>query len=137
MKSFIKNFCLRGFIAAGFGPLILVTIYYGYQVTENINSRPISEININILSTLAMAFIAGGIGAVFKIEKLSLGMATLIDAVVIYLDYLFFYLTNNWLQSGIIPLLVFTLIYAVGYVIIWVIIYHQVKKQVCEINHKI
>lgn len=51
MKKFIKNFVLRGLIAAGFGPLILVSIYYGFQLTEHINTYSISEINFNILST--------------------------------------------------------------------------------------
>lgn len=31
MKRFIKDFTLRGLVAAGFGPLILVIIYYGYH----------------------------------------------------------------------------------------------------------
>ena len=70
MKRFVKDFISRGLIAAGFGPLILVIIYYGFQLTENVTSRPMTEVNINILSTLFMAFVAGGIGAVFKVEKI-------------------------------------------------------------------
>ena len=65
MKRFIKDFILRGLVASRFGPLILVTIYYGYQLTENVTSRPMAEININIISSLLMDFIADRIGAIF------------------------------------------------------------------------
>lgn len=137
MKRFIKDLTLRGLVAAGFGPLILVIIYYGYQLTENVTSRPMTEVNINILSCLVMAFIAGGIGAIFKVEKIPLGVATLIDAIVIYVDYLFFYLINNWIPIMVTPLLVFTVIYIIGYVIIWLIIYKKVKSQVQKVNQKL
>ncbi len=137
MKRFVKDFILRGLIAAGFGPLILVIIYYGFQLTENVTSRPMTEVNINILSTLFMAFVAGGIGAVFKVEKISLGIATLIDAIVIYLDYLFFYLINGWILVKATPLFIFTIIYIIGYIIIWLIIYKKVKSQVKKINQKL
>ena len=137
MKRFIKDFILRGLVASRFGPLILVTIYYGYQLTENVTSRPMAEININIISSLLMAFIADIIGAIFKVEKVPLGVATLIDAIVIYFDYLFFYLINNWISIMVKPLLVFTVIYIIGYTIILLIIYNKVKSQVQKVNKRL
>ena len=137
MKRFIKDFILRGLVASRFGPLILVTIYYGYQLTENVTSRPMAEININIISSLLMAFIADRIGAIFKVEKVPLGVATLIDAIVSYFDYLFFYLINNWISIMVKPLLVFTVIYIIGYTIIWLIIYKKVKSQVQKVNQRL
>ena len=107
MKKFILDFIKRGLIAAGFGPLILTIFYYGYYFAIGYNPTSVLEINKNILSSLLLAFIAGGISAVFKIEKLSLGIATLIDAVVIYLDYLFFYLFNNWIEMSFMSLIIF------------------------------
>lgn len=137
MKRFIKDFILRGLVASRFGPLILVTIYYGYQLTENVTSRPMAEININIISSLLMALIADIIGAIFKVEKVPLGVATLIDAIVIYFDYLFFYLINNWISIMVKPLLVFTVIYIIGYTIIRLIIYKKVKSQVQKVNQRL
>lgn len=137
MKRFIKDFILRGLVASRFGPLILVTIYYGYQLTENVTSRPMAEININIISSLLMALIADIIGAIFKVEKVPLGVATLIDAIVSYFDYLFFYLINNWISIMVKPLLVFTVIYIIGYTIIWLIIYKKVKSQVQKVNQRL
>ncbi|AEG40251.1 DUF3021 domain-containing protein [Lactobacillus kefiranofaciens] len=137
MKAFIKTFILHGLVAAGFGPLILVSIYYGYQLAGKITSPSISELNGNIISALLLAFIAGGISAIFKVEKLPLGIATLIDAIVLYVDYLFFYLINDWIEKQPIPLLIFTVIFIIGYLIIWAIIYKQVKRQVQKINQKL
>ena len=96
-----------------------------------------TELYINILSTLFMAFVAGVIGAVFKVEKIPLGIAMLIDAIVIYLDYLFFYLINGWILVKATPLFIFTIIYIIGYIIIWLIIYKKVKSQVKKINQKL
>lgn len=137
MKDFIKNFIKSGLKAAGFGPLILVIFYYTYSFTINFHTISIQNVNKNILSSLLLAFIAGGISAVFKVEKISLGLATMIDAIVIYVDYLLFYVFNNWIELQIIPFLVFTALYIIGYLIIWLCIYHQVKIQVKQLNHKL
>ena len=137
MKDFIKNFIKSGLKAAGFGPLILVIFYYIYSFTINFHTISIQNVNKNILSSLLLAFIAGGISAVFKVEKISLGLATLIDAIVIYIDYLLFYVFNNWIELQLIPFLVFTALYIIGYVIIWFCIYHQVKIQVKQLNNKL
>ncbi|MGM9963064.1 MAG: DUF3021 domain-containing protein [Holdemanella porci] len=137
MKKFIKDFALRGMIAAGFGPLILVSIYLGLQFSGTVINMPISQVNLNIVSSLVLAFIAGGISAIFKVEKISLGTASLIDAVVIYLDYLVIYVINDWIKAQFTPLLIFTIIYVIGYLIIWFTIYRQIKKQVTDINKKL
>lgn len=137
MKKFILNFIKRGLIAAGFGPLILTIFYYGYYLAIHYNPTFTLEVNKNILSSLLLAFIAGGISAIFKVEKLSLGIATLINASVIYLDYLFFYLFNNWVEMSFTPLIIFTICYIFGYIIIWLCIYHQVKIQIQKLNQKL
>lgn len=108
-----------------------------YSFTINFHTISIQNVNKNILSSLLLAFIAGGISAVFKVEKISLGLATMIDAIVIYIDYLLFYVFNNWIELQIIPFLVFTVLYIIGHLIIWLCIYHQIKIQVKQLNHKL
>ena len=137
MKEFIRNFIESGLQAAGFGPLILVIFYYIYSVTINFHTISVQDVNKNIVSSLLLAFIAGGINAIFKVERIPLGLATTIDAIVIYLDYLLFYVLNDWIKLQIIPFLVFTVIYIIGYLIIWLCIYHQVKNQVQKLNQKL
>ena len=118
MKDFIKNFVKSGLQAAGFGPLILVIFYSIYSFTINFQTISVQDVNKNIISSLLLAFIAGGINAIFKVERIPLGLATTIDAIVIYLDYLLFYVLNDWIKLQIIPFLVFTVIYIIGYLII-------------------
>ncbi|WP_350353580.1 DUF3021 domain-containing protein [Lactobacillus gasseri] len=137
MKEFIRNFIKSSLQAAGFGPLILVIFYYIYSVTINFHTISVQDVNKNIVSSLLLAFIAGGINAIFKVERIPLGLATTIDAIVIYLDYLLFYVLNDWIKLQIIPFLVFTVIYIIGYLIIWLCIYHQVKNQVQKLNQKL
>ncbi len=69
MKKFVKDFALRGMIAAGFGPLILVSIYLGLQLSGIIISIPTSQVNLNIISSLILAFIAGGNKCYFQRRK--------------------------------------------------------------------
>ncbi|KRM07363.1 hypothetical protein FC59_GL000794 [Lactobacillus kitasatonis DSM 16761 = JCM 1039] len=42
-----------------------------------ITSIPVTQVNLNIVSSLILAFIAGGISAIFNVEQISLGVPTL------------------------------------------------------------
>ena len=72
MKDFIKNFVKSGLQAAGFGPLILVIFYSIYSFTINFQTISVQDVNKNIISSLLLAFIAGGISAVFNVERFPL-----------------------------------------------------------------
>ena len=60
--------------------------------------------------------------------------AILIHGVVLYLGYLGTYLINGWLDFGVIPFIVFTAIFVVGYILIWAIIYSIIRKNTAKIN---
>lgn len=132
MKSFFKEFFKRGFISAWGGPFILAIIYYIVGRTENIENIPINEVSLGILSITLMAFIAGGITAIYQSEKLPLASSILIHAAVLYLDYLIMYLLNDWIPRSEIG--VFTAIFAAGFAIIWVIIYFFSKRKIDSLN---
>jgi putative effector of murein hydrolase len=53
---------------------------------------------------------------------------------VLYVSYLVTYLLNGWLNMGTTPILVFTIIFVVGYLAIWAIIYSTVKKNTDRVN---
>jgi hypothetical protein len=53
---------------------------------------------------------------------------------VLYATYLVTYLLNNWLADGVIPLLVFSGIFVVGFAVIWAIIYLINRKRIAKIN---
>ena len=134
MKKHMLDFIRRGLTAWGLGPVILAVLYLILQQKGVLETLSVSQVCIGILSLSALAFIAGGMNALYQIEQLPLMMAILIHGGVLYLSYLATYLVNGWLEWGIAPILVFTGIFVVGYFVIWAIIYWIIKKNTDRIN---
>jgi len=74
---------------------------------------------------------------IYRAEKLPLMAAILIHGGVLYAGYLVTYRLNHWLQAGWMPLLVFTVIFVVGYFIVWAVIYTVTKQATCRLNHSL
>ena len=134
MKKFALEFLRRGFIAAGIGPIVLAIVYLILQQSADINTLSVYEVCIGIFSLTALAFIAGGMNAIYQVERLPLMTAILIHGTVLYIGYLGTYLFNNWLDFGTIPIIVFTAIFVVGYIVIWAIIYSVIKRNTAKLN---
>ena len=132
MKAFFKEFFKRGFISAWGGPFVLAIIYFIVGKAENIQSIPINEVSLGILSITFMAFTAGGITAIYQNDVLPLASSILIHAAVLYFDYLIMYLLNDWLPRSEIG--IFTAIFAAGFAFIWFIIYLFIKNKTDGIN---
>ena len=137
MKKNILEFIHRGLIACGFGPIVLAIIYLVLQRYSVIETLTVNEVCLGIFSLSTLAFIAGGMNVVYQIEQLPLMAAILIHGGVLYISYLVTYLINNWLELGIKPIIVFTAIFIVGYVVIWAIIYFATKKSTAQVNEKL
>lgn len=63
--------------------------------------------------------------------------AILIHAGVLYIGYLTTYLLNNWLDFGVIPIIVFSAIYVVGFIAIWDVIYSVIRTNTAKLNDKL
>ena len=134
MKKHMLDFLLRGMAAAGFGPLVLAVLYLVLRHHGIVEVLSVGQVCTGIFSLTVLAFIAGGMNAMYQVERLPLMVAILIHGTVLYLSYLITYLVNDWLEWGMIPVLVFSGIFAVGYAVIWVIVYSVVKKNTDKIN---
>lgn len=134
MKNYVKGFFLRGFVAGGFGPLVLAILYMILQKNGVVQTLTVNEMSKGIVSLYILAFIAGGMNVIYQIEHLPLMTAILIHGGVLYVSYLCTYLFNGWLEKGITPILVFSGIFILGYVIVWVIIYSVNKKRTDKLN---
>ena len=134
MKKFILEFFRRGFIAAGIGPIVLAIVYLILQHSADINTLTVNEVCIGIFSLTTLAFIAGGMNAIYQVDRLPIMTAILIHGGVLYIGYLVTYLLNDWLDFGIIPIIVFTAIFVVGYIVIWAIIYSIIKRNTAKLN---
>lgn len=134
MIKIISEFFRRGIVALGFGPIILAFLYLILQQQENIQILTVNEVCLGIFSLSVLAFIAGGMNVVYQIERLPLMIAILIHGSVLYISYLVTYLINNWLEWGIMPILVFSGIFIFGYLMIWAIIYSITRRNTEKVN---
>ena len=134
MKKFVLEFLRRGFIASGIGPIVLAIVYLILQQTAAVETLSVNQVCIGIFSITALAFIAGGMNAIYQIERLPLMVAILIHGGILYISYLGTYLLNDWLDFGVMPIVVFTAIFVVGYIVIWAIIYSIIKKNTAKLN---
>ena len=134
MKKFVSQFFLRGLVACGFGPMVLVVFYLILQRQASVQTLTISEVCLGIASLSALAFVAGGMNAVYQIERLPLMAAIGIHGIVLYISYLAVYLINGWLQWGMTPILVFTVIFILGYLAVWAVIYSVTRRKKEKLN---
>ena len=134
MKRFVLDFLRRGAIASGIGPIAWAIIYMILQHVAEVEILTVNQVCIGIVSLTALAFLAGGMNALYQIERLPLLMAILIHGSVLYVSYLGTYLINDWLDFGIIPIIVFSAIFVVGYIVIWAIIYSIIKRNTAKLN---
>ena len=134
MKQHILEFCRRGLIACGFGPLVLVVLYLVLQHCGIVDTLTVREVCLGIVSLSALAFVAGGMNIVYQVEQLPLPVAILLHGSVLYAAYLATYLINGWLAQGVGPLLAFSAIFALGYLAVWAVIYITTKRNTAKLN---
>lgn len=134
MKKIVLDFLHRGLVACGFGPIVLAIFYLILQRFAAVETLTVNGVCIGIFSLSALAFIAGGMNAIYQIERLPLMVAILIHGGVLYFGYLAAYLVNNWLEWSVIPVVVFSAVFVVGYMVIWAVIYSIVKRNTAKLN---
>ena len=134
MKKSILEFCRRGLVACGSGPMVLVVLYLILQQRGILQTLTVNEVCLGIVSLSALAFVAGGMNMIYQIERLPLTVAILIHGGVLYVSYLVTYLVNGWLEWGFMPILVYSGIFILGYLAVWAVIYSITKKRTARIN---
>ena len=134
MKKFVLEILRRGLIASGIGPIVLAIVYLILQKTNAVETLSVNQVCIGIFSITALAFIAGGMNAIYQIERLPLMVAILIHGGILYISYLVTYLLNDWIDFGALPIVVFTAIFVVGYIVIWAIIYSIIRRNTAKLN---
>ena len=134
MKKIIAEFFRRGFVACGLGPIVLAIFYLIMQQQGIIQTLTVNRVCIGIFSLTALAFVAGGMNAIYQIERLPLMAAVLVHGCVLYISYLITYLLNSWLEWGTAPILVFSGIFVFGYLVIWAIIYSIIRRNTAKVN---
>lgn len=134
MKKHILEFLRRGFVACGFGPIVLAVFYLILQHQADVQTLTVHQVCLGIFSLSALAFIAGGMNFIYQFEQLPLMVAILIHGSILFISYLATYLLNDWLEWGARPILVFSGIFVLGYIGIWAVIYTIIKRNTAQVN---
>lgn len=134
MKKFWKEFLLRGLLAAGGGPVVLAIVYGILGATGTVTQFAPGEVCMGILTVTLLAFTVAGMTAIYQMEQLPLPIAILLHGGALYIAYILIYLLNGWLQRSLIPILVFTGIFIVGYALIWLIVYRVERAKAEKLN---
>lgn len=137
MKTFAKEFLLRGLICAAGGPLVLAIIYGILGATGTVEALSPREVCLGILTITLLAFVAAGMTSIYQLEQLPLMSRILIHGGVLYAMYILIYLVNGWLQQQLVAILVFTGVFLAGYTAIWLIIYAVTKATTARLNQKL
>lgn len=137
MRKYVLEFLQRGLMAAAGGPVVLAIVYGILGVVGEIESLSTSEVCLGILTVTLMAFIAAGITVIYRVESLPLINAILIHAGVLYADYLMMYLLNSWIPRNVEGIGVFTVIFVIGYAVVWLGIYWSIKTKTDKINKRL
>ena len=114
------------------GPVIMAIVWMALHGAGVITSLTVNQVVLGIFTMTVMAFIAAGISVVYQIETLPKAFAGLIQAAVLYIDYLGFYLINGWIPVN--KIWIFTLIFVGCFTVVWFIIYITVKLKVDKMN---
>lgn len=134
MRKIILEFVRRGLAVCGFGPLVLAMLYLFLEKQGVIETLTAEQVSLGIVSLTALAFVAGGMNVVYQIERLPLMAAIFLHGGVLYASYLLTYLVNGWLEQGVTPILAFSGIFGLGYLVIWMVIYAVTKRRTARIN---
>ena len=123
-----KEFCKRGLMFSGFGALIVAAI--GSIEGTGADFAPVA-------SGWLLAFIVAGCSVFYQIDTWGLGKATLLHGIALYAAYLGCYLLNGWLAAQWQTVAIFTAIFAVGYLVIWTVVYLCVRNTAKKLNTKL
>lgn len=134
MKNTVSIFFLRGLVAGGFGPIAFAIVYLILNYTSEVEELSVNQLCIGIFSLYLLAFIVGGMNVIYGIERLPLALAILIHGGVLYVCYLITYLLNDWLENGVMPIIVFSMIFIIGFVAIWAVIFLVTKAKTKKVN---
>ena len=137
MNIYLKRFLQRGIAFGGAGPLILGIIYYILSLAIDGFSLSGGEVLVAIVSTYILAFVQAGASVFNQIEEWPLPKSLLCHFGMLYIAYVGCYLLNSWIPFDINVVLIFTAIFAAGYLVIWLAVFVSIKAVSRKLNAKI
>ena len=136
MNKYFKEFCLRGLMFSGFGPIVAGIVYLciSFSVDLKLDGK---EVFFAILSTYILAFVHAGASVFPQIENWSTAKSIGVHFSILYIAYTLCYLINTWIPFDWKVILIYTAGFIVLYSVIWAIVLITVKRTTHNLNKKI
>ena len=133
----VKDFFLRGLLFGGFGPIIVGIVYLILHFTLQDLTLTGLQVFTVIVSTYLLAFVHAGASVFNQIESWPLAKSTLCHFGLLYIAYILCYVINSWIPFEPLVLGIFTAIFAVGYAVIWLVVYLSVNAAAKRLNRSL
>jgi hypothetical protein len=137
MNIYLKKFLQRGIAFGGFGPIILGIVFLVLSFTVSDFSLGGREVFLAIVSTYVLAFVQAGASVFNQIEEWPLAKCTFVHFLTLYVTYVLCYLVNTWIPFDVSVVLIFTAVFFVTYLAIWLTVFISVKAVSKRLNEKI
>lgn len=137
MNTYLKSFLHRGMMFGGFGPIVAGIVYLILSNTIENFTLSGNQVFLAIISTYILAFLQAGASVFNQIEHWPIAKSLLCHFATLYFAYTVCYLVNTWIPFEPMVIVIFTLIFAVTYFIIWGVVYLSVKTASKKLNGKI
>ena len=134
MNKYIKEFLHRGALFASCGPIIAGLVYWIIELAGEKVSLSGGQILLAIISISLVAFVHAGSSIFHQIEHFSPLKSAFLQLISLYVVYVGAYLLNSWIPLKIEVILIFTAIFIVTYLLIWLIVFIITKSSLKELN---
>ena len=134
MKRYFRDFCIRGLIAAAFGPIVLAVVYLILNFCGVSLVVSTAKICREILTIELLAFFAGGFPILYSVERIPTLLAGLLHAAILYVDYAVIYLVNGWILLDKKHFLIFTACFFLGFALIWLFVWLFKRRTARDLN---
>jgi len=134
MNRYIKNFLHRGMLFGGFGPIISGIVYLILSKTVDGFTLSGGEVLVGIISTYLLAFLHAGASVFNQIEHWSPLRQLACHFSCLYISYAVCYTVNSWIPFEPLFLLIFTGVFILTYLAIYLTVALIVKTTERRLN---
>ena len=130
-RNEIKEFIKRGLMFSGLGPIVVGLVLYFVSLSNDDFYLEGWQILLAIISGYLLAFIQAGTSVFHQIERWAPLKRLGLQLLCLYFIYSGTYLINDWLEFNYLIIIIFTVIFILGYLLICLIVL-LVNKILCK-----
>lgn len=138
MNRYLKSFLHRGLIFGGFGPVVagIVFLILGLCIGDAATLGGVQVFTM-IVSTYLVAFVHAGSTVFNQIDEWSPVKSCSLQLLTLYLVYTVCYLVNSWIPFELAVIGIFSAIFIVAFLAIWLGVYFTVRAVSAGLNQKL